>query len=67
MLPVLWDFMLWPFPFQLYFSSLRRHVDFFTHIVKILMLDVSSGDQILLSKVFTVVTIIYRCEANMNS
>lgn len=67
MLHVLWDFMLWPFSFQLSFSSLRKHVNFFTHIVKILMHDVSSSDQILPSKVFTIAGIIYRHEANVSS
>lgn len=67
MLHVLWDFMLWPFPFELCFSSLRKHVKFFTHTVKILMHGVSSSDKILCSKVFTFAVIIYRHEANMSS
>lgn len=67
LLHLLWDFMLWPFPFQLCFSSIRKHVNFFTHTVKILMHDISPSDQIWLSEVFTVAVIIYRHEANVNS
>lgn len=42
-------------------------MNFFTHIVKILVHDVSSSDQILVLKVFTIALVIYRHETNMNS